>query len=90
MSGIYWTDEHGRLKSYSAAVKGTKAVLKIELEVFDHFELGSLLSNLERLELEQSTIKKTPWNPQPKGRAERLRQQVESQQRLLLTDQREP
>ena len=54
--GVIWHDS-GRLKSYSASTKGKVSVVKVEIEVTDAFDLGSLLSGLDRTMEEQKAAK---------------------------------
>jgi hypothetical protein len=42
-------DEPCRLKTYSAATKAGKTVIRIEIETTDHSEAGYLLNDLERI-----------------------------------------
>lgn len=55
-------DEHVRLKSYDATVKGKTSTLKITLEVTDTFALSYLLRQLEDL------MAAEPEKPAPKRR----------------------
>lgn len=52
MSGIYFGDSV-RLKSHTAQTKAGKSVIKIELEVHDHFDLASVLRQLDEIAGEQ-------------------------------------
>lgn len=60
------SDEHTRLKSYSATVRGTASVIKIEIEIecSDHDEFGWRLRALAEIEAEQKARKAAP---PPKG-----------------------
>lgn len=44
------TNEHVRLKSYDATIKGGKTTLRITVEVTDPYELSFLLRALEELQ----------------------------------------
>lgn len=55
MSTIY-IGLSGRLKGYSAAVKGRKAILRIEVEFDGHDDIGYVLRELDELQKEQSRI----------------------------------
>lgn len=48
--GIGSEDEHVRLKSYGAVIKGPVAILRLEIEVRDTYELGFMLRGLEELQ----------------------------------------
>lgn len=48
-----WIDQHSRLKSYSAAVKGAKSVVRIEIECDEPGSLGYLLKGLGDIQREQ-------------------------------------
>lgn len=52
MSDI-WIDQHSRLKSYRASVKGSKSVVTIEIECNDSGSLGWLLKGLGEITSEQ-------------------------------------
>jgi hypothetical protein len=50
-----------RLKSYSAAVKGAKSIIKIEIEVSDSYELASILNDLgETTRAQKAADRKKP------------------------------
>ena len=52
--GLYLDPEgRVRLKSFSSATRGTKGVIKIEIETDDLSELGFFLSSLSRLQEQQ-------------------------------------
>lgn len=48
MTTIYLNNEHVEIRAVSANVKGTRAVVKVELVVIGSHELGYLLDALER------------------------------------------
>lgn len=62
MKGI-WIPESGLLKSYSAATKGAKSVVKIEIETSDHYDLGCLLRELAAIETAQKASKAPQRKP---------------------------
>ncbi|MDQ0454689.1 hypothetical protein [Rhizobium paknamense] len=62
MSTIYLC-EASRLKKYSAAVKGSQAVVTIEISVSDHGSLGFLLEELSKIEKAQKACGLTPPKP---------------------------
>lgn len=62
MTSIYFGG--ARVKSSSATTKGGKSVIKIELETADHYELASLLRQLDEIDAEQ----KVAANPKPKSK----------------------
>ena len=45
MTSIY-LGKSGKVKSYAAAVKGPKSIIKVEIEVTDTYELASILQDL--------------------------------------------
>lgn len=51
------TDEHTRLKSYSATTKGTVSIVKIEIECTSSWEFGYLLRSLEELDTETKAVR---------------------------------
>lgn len=53
-----WIDRHSRLKSYSAAVKGSKSVVSIQIECDEPGSLGFLLEELGRIDREQREARK--------------------------------
>lgn len=57
MTGIFF-DEGAALKTYSALTKAGKSVIKIEIEVTDHFELGHILRQLDAIEKNQKDTRK--------------------------------
>ena len=72
MSGIYF-DESVRLKSYSALSKGGKSTIKVELETADHFDLASILRQLDAIDQAQREASKPKKKaPQPSGRQKQL------------------
>lgn len=79
MPTIWWNEEHGRLKSYSAAVKGQKSVVKIEVEIADPSTLGFLLEELGRVEADQ----KRQRAPVPRKTGRRA-EQIEHAPTLML------
>lgn len=48
MTTIYFNSEHVEIRAVSANVKGTRAVVKVELIVVGSHELGFLLDEFER------------------------------------------
>nr|WP_298099720.1 hypothetical protein [uncultured Shinella sp.] len=52
MTSIYF-GETVRLKSHSATTKAGKSMIKIELETTDHFDLASILRQLDSIDQEQ-------------------------------------
>lgn len=62
MSTIFLTDTC-RLKSYSATTKGAKSIVKIEIDVADHRDLGWLLRELAEIETEQKAREKRQAKP---------------------------
>ncbi|TQD37454.1 hypothetical protein ACTTAK_06575 [Rhodobacter capsulatus] len=50
-------DENMRLKSYSATIKGTSSVMKIEIEYYGHDEFNWALHNLRQIEAAQKAAK---------------------------------
>lgn len=66
MSTIFLTDTC-RLKTYSATTKGSKSVVRIEVEVADHSDLGFLLRELDDIDREQSARKKRGDPPKAKA-----------------------
>lgn len=67
MSTIWLRDEHSRLKSYSASTKGSKSVVRIEIEVDEPGALGYLLLELGEIEREQKAAEK-PAKPKKQAR----------------------
>ncbi len=53
MTYLYLND-HMRLKTYSASVKGAKSLVRIDIEVSEPGALGWLLKDLADIEREQS------------------------------------
>lgn len=53
MTYLYLND-HMRLKSYSASTKGSKSLVRIDIEVNDPGRLGFLLEDLGNIEREQA------------------------------------
>ncbi|WPJ67992.1 hypothetical protein STOPSMEL_16 [Sinorhizobium phage StopSmel] len=62
MSAIFLTDKC-HLKSYSAATKGAKSIVKIEIETSDHYDLGYLLRELAEIDAEQKAKEKAQRKP---------------------------
>ncbi len=65
-------DEHTRLKSYSATVRGTASVIKIEIECSDHDEFGWRLRALAEIEAEQKARRAAKSKPRKAEAAQRL------------------
>lgn len=59
MTSIFF--DEARLKTYSAISRGGKSTIKIEVETTDHFELGSILRQLDKITADQK--------PKPKPKA---------------------
>ena len=86
MNGVYF-GESVRLKSYSAVSKGGKSIIKIELETGDHFDLASILRQLDEGDREQrEAAKPAEKTAQARSRKEQL--QIAGPL-LQLEDQRE-
>ncbi|WP_037116127.1 hypothetical protein ACTTAF_06280 [Rhodobacter capsulatus] len=51
------SDEHTRLRSYSATTKGTVSIVKIEVECTSSWEFGYLLRSLEELDTETKAVR---------------------------------
>ncbi|WP_457587313.1 hypothetical protein [Ensifer canadensis] len=63
MKGI-WIPESGSLKSYSATTKGgAKSVIKIEVDIADHRDLGFFLRELDEIVAAQKASKTPPRKP---------------------------
>ena len=60
-------EETLRVKSFSSSTKGTKGVIRIELETSDLFELGFTLRTLDEVQKGQ---RRKP-EPKPKPKAEK-------------------
>ncbi|MBD8556870.1 hypothetical protein IFT84_20370 [Rhizobium sp. CFBP 8762] len=71
MSSI-WLDEHCSLKSYSATTKGGKSMLRIEIDVRDHYSLGYLLRHLDEIEAEQKAAARKPRPAKGKAKSDQL------------------
>ncbi len=56
MTSIYFSD--ATLKSFSAASKGGKSTIKIEIETADRYQMASILNQLDEIEAEQQAAKK--------------------------------
>lgn len=56
-------DEHTRLKSYSATVKGRVSVIKVEVECSDLDQFGWFLRSLEQIEAAQKAKLKSAKAP---------------------------
>jgi hypothetical protein len=63
MAGIWFEEEHVRLKKYSAAVTGPKSTVKVEIEVNDPYALSSLLRQLGEIDREQKAAARPPKPP---------------------------
>jgi len=74
--------EHLRLKSFSSTTKGTKGVVKIEVEIDDLYELGFFLRSLADTEAEQK--RKAAEARKPKPEARKVRQLALPAPRLAL------
>lgn len=61
-----WIDDHSRLKSYSASVKGPKSIVKIEIECSEPASLGYLLEHLGETKRDQDKPKPRPEPGKPK------------------------
>ena len=86
MSGVYF-GESVRLKSYSAVSKGGKSIIKIEVETGDHFDLATILRQLdENVRAQREAAKPAKKTAQARGRKEQL--QIAGPL-LQLEDQRE-
>lgn len=55
MSLISWRSETGKLKGYSASVKGNVSIIRIELEIRSHADASFVLADLEQIETTQKT-----------------------------------
>lgn len=66
MKGI-WIPESGLLKSYTATTKGSKSVVKIEVDITDHRDLGFFLRELAEIDAEQKTRVKPQRKPAGKA-----------------------
>lgn len=55
MTSIYFSD--ATLKSFSAATKGGKSTIKIEIETADRYQMASILNQLDEIEAEQKAAK---------------------------------
>lgn len=53
MSSIWIQPEGVRLKSYGAATKGAKSIVKVEFEITDNYALADLLEQLGTVQQEQ-------------------------------------
>ena len=72
MIGIYF-DQTVRLKSYSAISKAGKSAIRIELETGDHFDLASILSQLDEIDRAQrEAAKPAKKTAQARSRKEQL------------------
>lgn len=61
---IHWRDDRARLKTYSgSAGPNGRAVVKIELEVFDPVTLGYILQDLAKIKQEQEAAAKAAVKP---------------------------
>jgi len=66
VSGIYFDSELSSLKSFSAASKGTRSVVRIEIETSDPHELGYILHQCASA---QATARPKP--PAPRAAAKK-------------------
>lgn len=64
MTSIYFSD--ATVKSFSAATKGGKSTIKIEIETADRYQMASILNQLDEIEAEQQTAKKPRKAPSKK------------------------
>lgn len=67
MTCLYLND-HMRLKSYSAAVKGARSVVRIDIEVSEPGALGWLLEDLGKIERAQAKTAKEAARKASKAR----------------------
>lgn len=65
MTSIWLNSEYAAIRSYGAAVKGPRAVVKIEVEVSDPAYLGYFLEDLGKAqaELKRAKLKKERSKP---------------------------
>jgi hypothetical protein len=49
---LWLRPEHARIRSYGATVRGTKSIVRIEIEVADPASLGFLLEDLGKAQRE--------------------------------------
>lgn len=69
--------DYGRLKSYSAATKGEKVTLRLEVELDDVSDLSFILRSLAALKKAHAVRRPVPkHDPKPR--------QIEAQKRLAL------
>lgn len=59
MGGIWFDEERASVRSYSSATKGQKRLVRIEIEVSDPHELGSILRQLDQLHAPKVRPKKS-------------------------------
>jgi len=64
MTSIYFGG--ARVKAYSATTKAGKSLIRVELETSDHYELASLLRQLDEIDAEQKAAKKKKPEPASK------------------------
>lgn len=64
MTSIYFSD--AIVKSFSAATKGGKSTIKIEIETADRYQMASILNQLDEIEAEQQAAKKPRKAPSKK------------------------
>jgi hypothetical protein len=62
MNSIFLADSC-RLKSYSASTKGGNSIVKIEIEITDHYEFGWMLQDLEKIDAAQKAAKIAKMKP---------------------------
>jgi len=57
---LHGDDEHVRLKSYDATIKGKTTLLRVVIEVTCPYELSHILMSLERAQAEQAAKRNPP------------------------------
>ncbi|CUW88100.1 hypothetical protein [Agrobacterium genomosp. 2] len=70
MTSIYFSD--ATVKSFSAATKGGKSTIKIEIETADRYQMASILNQLDEIEAEQKAAKAIHKAPAKKTDAPQL------------------
>ncbi|MFH1796293.1 MAG: hypothetical protein ABIF45_17525 [Pseudomonadota bacterium] len=63
MAGIWFEDGSARIRSYSSTTKGQQRLVRIELEVLNTYELGSLLRQLDEMQEPKSKKVAAPKKP---------------------------
>ncbi|MCY1704426.1 hypothetical protein [Pannonibacter sp. SL95] len=53
---MIYVGEKSRLKSHSAVVKGSKSIVRVEIECLDALDLYSLLRELDDMAVRQATV----------------------------------